>query len=158
MNRYLRIGFVLGLVFGAVVSLPVLNLMPGTVFSLPGLVFGSLCGYFEAFYNGMQIPVAAKFLFFLGNLLFYSVVGLGLGGLASRFGSTYTRPNAEIPECCICGYKWATPTHVDCPKCGHSSFASAILNSGIVPPLCEKCGYDLTGNESTVCPECGEAL
>lgn len=93
----------------------------------------------------------------VGNVIFYGAlsfgVGTGVGKLTRRDEQGVAL--AAVPECPICGHRWAAPTSPECPNCGHPrAFAGQIQRT----MRCKKCRYDLTGNITGVCPECGEPV
>jgi len=92
-------------------------------------------------------------IFLTLNLLFFGGLGIALCLLHRKFQRS--RNSTTVPDCPICGYRWAVPTAAQCPSCGHPR----AFTAGAIPqPRCPKCKYLLTDNLSGVCPECGTPI
>lgn len=92
------------------------------------------------------------------NAAFYSVMGATVAAVGARLLQKRRRPEPDVAECPICGYRCVAPTRSACPKCANETSFSSWVGKTKGSTLCRRCRYDLTGNRSGICPECGEPI
>ncbi len=93
-----------------------------------------------------------------GNCVFFGLLGMLVGGIAGYWRSRPSLRFEAVPECPLCGHRWAVPTARQCPACAHpEAFALTLAGQGLTA-RCVKCGYDLRGAVAGVCTECGEPI
>jgi len=136
-----------GAAFGLLISVLVAVGIDTRLLILPGSWFAMSLGYV------LGVDQPAFPLCIMGNLCAYGILGAVVGLAVSKLRKD--QPIVQVPECPICGFRWAVPTNSTCPRCGHPRAFTAEAQP---QPRCANCRYLLTGNTSGVCPECGKHL
>lgn len=153
-GKTLVIGFAAGALIGAGFSYLIEKGLLSGFFGLPGLLVGIIVGAIrlEGYGYSGQLVYAGV------NAFSYGALGVFIAWAVDRLRGSKNPATSIVPQCPICGFKWAVPSQAECPDCSHPRAFTSWVIARTVNGSCKRCGYDLTGISSARCPECGEEM